>query len=101
MLNSIDKIYAGEGRYETRVALTLYGMCKDVIERKFWQPDKDEHLAQCVDNMVFAMTYNHGLVMALDQLIAAYTKRLSFKPDTCLVAVLFMQIYCTEKGNTK
>ena len=101
MLNSIDEIYDGGGRYETRVALTLYGMCKDVIERKFWYPAKDEHLAQCIDNMVFAMENNFGLVIALDQLIAAYTKYLSFKPDTCLVSVLFMQIYRTDKLTEK
>lgn len=97
LLNSIGKIYEGYGRYETRVALTLYGMCNDVIEKKFWHPAKDEHLAQCVENVVFAMLENHSLVTALDQLICAYIKYLSFTPDTCLVAVLFMRIYRTEK----
>ena len=97
LLNSIDKIYEGYGRYETRVALTLYGMCKDMIDRRYCDLAKDEHLAQCVENVVFAMLENHSLVAALDQLIAAYTKYLTFAPDTCLVAVLFMQIYRTNK----
>lgn len=96
LLNSIDKVYEGKAWYEMRVALKLYEMCVAVQENKYFCAH-DEYTTICIDDMVQAMEDNFALVSTLDRLVDAYTKRLEVVPDTCLVAVLFLQIYRTEK----